>query len=200
MIGSVISFLLIPVIFWPPKRRRFSASTNPPQSIYDTLGYPAWIGWVFVGVVIVSILISCLRTRVIFSTSGKDEMNASRFNGFENKHAKPLKRFSWFYALLHRAKATVLMKPAVPSRFGGGVCCARGRAHSKVHPCQSQSIPDHDQIRQTHRCRAQDRTHETHRCERNCRCVVEERPEQILFDRPQRRSRQRQRLRHSFDV
>ena len=75
VIGSVISFLLIPVIFWPPRRSRFSASTNPPQSIYDALGHPAWIGWVFVGVVLVSILISCLRTRVIFSTSGEDDLN-----------------------------------------------------------------------------------------------------------------------------
>ena len=57
-IGGALAFLLVPVVFWPGGRR-----TRSRPSLYESLGQPDWIGYVFLGVVLVTAAIMSLRTK-----------------------------------------------------------------------------------------------------------------------------------------
>ena len=65
---------------------------------------------------------------------------------------------------------------------------------------QSQGVPDDDQIGETHRRGAKHGIEKAQGGKRNAGGVVEERPEQILFDRPQGRSRQSQSFGHGGNI
>src|SRR5664280_1163193 len=77
-----------------------------------------------------------------------------------------------------------------------GVKLAAAFTSSDTPAQQPQRVADDDQIGKAHRRRAENRTDETQRRQRHTERVVKKRPEQILFDRPQRRPRQTERLRH----
>ena len=58
LVGAVIAFLMIPIVFWPGGRR-----TRRRPSLYDGLGQPDWIGYVFLGIVLATAAVMSLRTK-----------------------------------------------------------------------------------------------------------------------------------------
>src|SRR5437762_1822582 len=71
---------------------------------------------------------------------------------------------------------------------------------SALPPSQSEGVADDDQIGQTHRQRAHDRAEKTERRERERSGVVEEGPEEVLFDCAQRGLRQSERFGDCLNV
>jgi hypothetical protein len=57
-VGAIVAFLLIPVVFWPGRRGR-----SRGRSVYDALGNPAWVGFLFLAVLIGTAVIMALRTK-----------------------------------------------------------------------------------------------------------------------------------------
>lgn len=55
VIGGLLSFLLVPVIFWPGRRRR--------PSLYEAFGEPAGIGRAFLVAFLGTAVVMCLRTK-----------------------------------------------------------------------------------------------------------------------------------------
>ena len=55
VLGGLLSFLLVPVIFWPGRRGR--------PSLYEGLGEPAWIGRLFLVAFLGTAVVMCLRTK-----------------------------------------------------------------------------------------------------------------------------------------
>ncbi len=55
-VGGGLCVLLVPVIFWPGRRI--------PRSLFDQIGQPGWIGWLFVVALLVPAIIGALTTRL----------------------------------------------------------------------------------------------------------------------------------------
>lgn len=58
LVGFGLCVLLVPLVFWPSRRQ--------PRSIWDQLGHPGWVGWIFVAALAGSALFGLLTTRVTF--------------------------------------------------------------------------------------------------------------------------------------
>lgn len=68
VVGGVLCLLLIPIVFWPARRGR--------PSLYDRLGEPGWITYVFIAPVVGAILYQIAATRATVRDSGLVELPA----------------------------------------------------------------------------------------------------------------------------
>lgn len=56
VIGAGLCVLLVPVVFWPSRR--------VPRSLFEQMGEPGWIGWLFLAVLTGTALVWALTSRV----------------------------------------------------------------------------------------------------------------------------------------
>lgn len=69
VIAAVSCVVLFPVVFWPGRRGR--------PSLYDHLGQPGWIAWVFISLFVGAVLVAILGTRVSLRLTTGDEGTSS---------------------------------------------------------------------------------------------------------------------------
>ena len=74
LLGAALCVPLFAFIFWPGRRRRHRS--NPAQSVFDTLGAPHWIGWVFVATALGPALFRAVTTRAAVSFDDSDANQA----------------------------------------------------------------------------------------------------------------------------
>lgn len=79
-IGFGLCVLLVPLVFWPSRRQ--------PRSIWDQLGHPGWLGWIFVTALFGSALVGVLTTRVTFQHPDVWSDLALSVSGDVDDHAK----------------------------------------------------------------------------------------------------------------